>query len=197
MKTSRDHIMTQPGRIAEAGITVADVTGLPVYGEMYISHNYRIVLCHQGHLDMEYDSQQAVNEVFATLLHSRQPNAPEYVSYKAMPDPHQKRFLLSLCETFVEPGLEFLPAYEIGTVQGFRELSDYDKYIKAWAECGMDETQVREFLDYQTITDFIISNVDRHLANFGALRRADTLEFVKPAPIYDSGNSMFFSETNV
>ncbi len=57
MKTSRDHIMTQPGRIAEAGITVADVTGLPVYGEMYISPNYRIVLCHQGHLDMEYDSQ--------------------------------------------------------------------------------------------------------------------------------------------
>lgn len=146
---------------------------------------------------MEYDSQQAVNEVFATLLHSRQPNTPEYVSYKAMPDPHQKRFLLSLCETFVEPGLEFLPAYEIGTVQGYRELSDYDKYIKAWAECGMDETQVREFLDYQTITDFIISNVDRHLANFGALRRADTLEFVKPAPIYDSGNSMFFTETNV
>ena len=144
---------------------------------------------------IEYDSQQAVNEVFATLIHSRQPKAPEYVSYKAYRDPQQNKFLLSSCATFVEPGLEFLPAYEIGTAED-RDLSDYDKYIKAWVNCGMDETKVREFFDYQTITDFILSNVDRHLANFGALRRADTLEFIKPAPIYDSGNSMFFSEFN-
>lgn len=141
-----------------------------------------------------YDCQQAVNEVFATLIHSRQPKAPEYVTYTAVKDPKQSKYLISRCETFVGTGLEFLPAYEFGCAKG-NELSEYDKHIKAWVDSGMDEKTVREFFDYQTLTDFIISNVDRHLANFGALRNADTLEFVKPAPIFDSGNSMFYTQT--
>ena len=146
---------------------------------------------------LDYDCQQAVNEVFATLVHSRQPKSPEYVTYTAERDPKNKNCLVSYCETFVESGHEFLPAYEIGYVQGDNELSDYDKYIKAWADCGMDEEAVRLYFDYQTITDFIISNVDRHTANFGAIRNADTLKFVKPAPIFDSGNSMFYMQTEV
>ena len=44
------------------------------------------------------------------------------------------------------------------------------------------------------LTDFIISNTDRHLNNFGILRDGDTLEFVSMAPIFDSGNSMFFDK---
>lgn len=146
---------------------------------------------------MDYDNQQAVNEVFATLLHSRQPMAPEYVSYSAKKDPTQDKFLISICNSFVEPGMEFLPAYELGRIQGVKELSDYDKYIKKWVECGLDEDVVRNFLDYQTITDFIISNVDRHLGNFGVLRDVNTLKYIKPAPIYDSGNSMFYTQTDV
>lgn len=143
----------------------------------------------------KYYGLQAINEQFATLLHSRQPKAPEYVKYTVTKNPNDYGLLVS-CKTFVENGLEFLSAYEIGMVQGIKEMSDYDKYIKAWVDCGLDEDVVRKFLDYQTLTDFIISNVDRHLANFGALRKADTLEFVKPAPIYDSGNSMFYMTTD-
>lgn len=143
---------------------------------------------------MDYDSQQAVNEVFASLIHSRQPLAPEYVSYSAKRDPTQNKFLVSICNSFVEPGLEFLPAYELGCAQGVKELSDYDRYIKKWVDCGLDEDVVRKFLDYQTLTDFIISNVDRHLGNFGVLRDVNTLKFIKPAPIYDSGNSMFYTQ---
>lgn len=141
----------------------------------------------------KYYCQQAVNEQFATIVHSRQPKAVEYVRYSVTKNPLDNGLLVS-CNTFVEPGLEFLPAYEIGCAKG-NELSEYDKHIKAWVDCGMDEKTVREFFDYQTLTDFIISNVDRHLANFGALRNADTLEFVKPAPIFDSGNSMFYTQT--
>ena len=142
---------------------------------------------------LDYDRQQAVNEEFATLLHSSQANSPEYVSYTVSQDPTNSYGLTVSCKTFLEPELEFLPAYEVGFVHGNNELSDYDKYIKAWVNGGLDEDNVRKFLDYQTITDFINSNVDRHLANFGVLRNVNTLSFIKPAPIYDSGNSMFYS----
>ncbi len=47
-------------------------------------------------------------------------------------------------------------------------------------------------MEYQILTDFIITNTDRHLNNFGIIRDSNTLEFIKPAPIFDSGNSMFY-----
>ena len=50
-------------------------------------------------------------------------------------------------------------------------------------------------MDYQIMTDFIITNVDRHRGNFGILRDANNLRFISPVPIFDSGNSMFFFDT--
>ncbi|MCC8047216.1 MAG: hypothetical protein LIP12_17295 [Clostridiales bacterium] len=41
------------------------------------------------------------------------------------------------------------------------------------------------------MTDFILSGCDRHLNNISVLRDADTLEFLRLAPIYDSGNCLF------
>lgn len=43
------------------------------------------------------------------------------------------------------------------------------------------------------LSDFLFTNVDRHLLNFGILRDPDTLNFVKPAPLFDTGNSMFYN----
>lgn len=45
-------------------------------------------------------------------------------------------------------------------------------------------------MDYQATTDFMITNLDRHLNNFGILRDCRTLKAKGPAPIFDSGNSM-------
>ena len=53
----------------------------------------------------------------------------------------------------------------------------------------------RKDLDYQILTDFLITNEDRHLANMGILRDAKTLRFQRMAPIFDSGNSMFFDSS--
>ena len=38
----------------------------------------------------------------------------------------------------------------------------------------------------------MLTNTDRHLNNFGILRDSRTLKFVRMAPIFDSGNSMFW-----
>ena len=51
---------------------------------------------------------------------------------------------------------------------------------------------MRGFLEYQILTDFVLTNTDRHLNNFGVLRDSRTLRFVQMAPIFDSGNSMFW-----
>ncbi len=40
-----------------------------------------------------------------------------------------------------------------------------------------------------------MSNTDEHLNNFGALRDMDTMKLIAPAPIFDSGNSIFFADT--
>jgi hypothetical protein len=42
--------------------------------------------------------------------------------------------------------------------------------------------------------DYIIMNEDRHYGNFGAIRNAETLEWLGMAPIYDSGTSMWCRE---
>ena len=42
------------------------------------------------------------------------------------------------------------------------------------------------------LTDFVLTNTDRHLNNFGVLRDSRTLKFIRMAPIFDSGNSMFW-----
>lgn len=44
------------------------------------------------------------------------------------------------------------------------------------------------------VLDFIIANEDRHFNNFGAIRNAETLEWIGMAPIYDSGSSLGYDK---
>lgn len=44
------------------------------------------------------------------------------------------------------------------------------------------------------MTDFIFSGRDRHLSNISVLRDANSLKFVRTAPIYDSGKAMFVND---
>ena len=71
-------------------------------------------------------------------------------------------------------------------------MSMYEHFIAVCVAHEMAEDQVRSFLEYQILTDFVLTNTDRHLNNFGVLRNTKTLEFVGMAPIFDSGNSMFW-----
>ena len=40
---------------------------------------------------------------------------------------------------------------------------------------------------------YLISNTDRHMNNIAVIRDPDSLEILGMAPIYDSGNSMFYN----
>ncbi len=141
----------------------------------------------------KYYGQQSMNEVVATYIHDALQVGIPYVRYRAIKEVDNS--ILSKCEAFTSDTVEFISAYEIlGSYKGSKDKDLYDQYIDACVSYGIEEDVIQCFLDYQTMTDFIISNTDEHLQNFGVLRDADTLKLIGPAPIFDSGNSMFYSE---
>ena len=139
-----------------------------------------------------YDGQQSVNEAFASWLHKRQ-GFQNYVEY-TLPFPMGGKCRTCVCEAFTSEQMEFISAYEVvGGEKKPNDISMYDFYVSRCAAYGLQEKEVRDFLDYQTESDYLITNTDRHLRNFGILRDPDTLEVKGCAPIFDSGNSMFYN----
>ena len=137
--------------------------------------------------------QQAINELFATELHQRQKTRIPYVSYRI--ERTENGGVVSLCDSFTNLDKELITAYEV-LESGKKDNSDnnYSAYITICSKHGIDKDIMQDYLDYQTLTDFVISNTDEHLGNFGILRDANTMNLLGPAPIYDSGNSMFYSD---
>jgi hypothetical protein len=56
---------------------------------------------------------------------------------------------------------------------------------------------IKDDLDKMIGIDYIIANIDRHHGNFGILRDANTLEWLKAAPVFDSGRSLWCDKTNI
>ena len=139
------------------------------------------------------NSQQSLNEVLASKLHEKQGFA-NHVQYRPI------RFTGSageqygcICEDFASETLEFIPAIDVvDSEKKDNAISTYAHFIHVCTTHGLPEQEVRSFLEYQILTDFVLTNTDRHLNNFGVLRDSRTLQFVRMAPIFDSGNAMFW-----
>ncbi len=138
--------------------------------------------------------QQSINEFFATMIHERQGTEIPFVKYakKAASD----NAVLSCCDSFTTGEVEFIPAAEVlNSGKRRASVSDFDQFMKFAVALGLDGGKMQEFMDYLIISDFAISNVDEHYYNFGVLRDAETMKLIGPAPIFDSGNSMFFDKS--
>ena len=142
---------------------------------------------------LTYKGIQSINEAFATFIHERQGSMIPFVRYRV--ERLNDEQTQSICDSFSSDEIEFIPAYEVVDSQNIsNETALYDGYITICANNGIDRDIMQAFMDYQTLTDFVISNTDEHLYNFGILRDSESLKLIGPAPIFDSGNSMFFSE---
>ena len=142
------------------------------------------------------NSQESLNEIVATLLHKKQSKQP-FVSYSTMHFDNAQP-IYCICESFTSNELELIPAIDIvDSRKKNNAVSYYEHFIAVCMAHGMAEEAVRSFLEYQILTDFILTNTDRHLNNFGVLRNTKTLEFVSMAPIFDSGNSMFWQNSRL
>lgn len=137
------------------------------------------------------NSQESLNEVVATLLHKKQGKQP-CVSYSTMRMGCAQQ-IYCVCESFTSDEVEFIPAIDIvDSKKKDNAMSIYEHFVSICVAHGLAESEVRSFLEYQILADFVLTNTDRHLNNFGVLRNTKTLEFVSMAPIFDSGNSMFW-----
>ena len=93
-----------------------------------------------------------------------------------------KKNICSTCEMFTSKEVSFVP---IGNVI---EKSFYENIRDYYASLGSDFLE--EFYD-MILFDAVIYNTDRHLGNFGLLVDSATNMIIRPAPVFDNGNSLF------
>lgn len=142
--------------------------------------------------------RQSLCEVLATEIHRRQGKF-EYTPYKLIEiSSNGSTTVGCMCPNFTDIHTEFVPAIDI--VNSAKKRNDgnyYEMYLELCSRQGVDASYLRAFMEYQILTDFVISNTDRHFNNFGVIRDSKTLCFLKPAPIFDSGNSMFYNSSRI
>ncbi len=103
--------------------------------------------------------------------------------------------MCSMNPLFTDTESEFVSAYQlIKNVKVSNNSNLYEEMISQAIQYGLQETEVREQLEYMILTDFILSNTDRHFNNFGFLYRTEESRFVSMAPIFDTGNALFFDK---
>lgn len=128
--------------------------------------------------------QQPFNEVIAYRMAERLEIA--HVPYSVFWDKDEP---FSVCEDFLTPEIELIPAWRvIQTGRKDNNTSVFRHYLNCCDALGIPG--VRAALDRMLVLDFLIANEDRHFNNFGVLRNAETLEWIGPAPLYDSGSSL-------
>lgn len=136
-------------------------------------------------------ARQSIAEVIASLVH-REQGFSNYTEYDLVNLTHDNETVLGcMCKNFTDINTEFISAYDIVSKgKKPKDMSYYEYFIRLCEYNGL--LNVRPFLEYQILTDFVISNSDRHFNNFGVLRDSKTLKWLKCAPIFDSGNSLFY-----
>lgn len=139
--------------------------------------------------------QQSINEVFATQIH-KSLGFSEYTPYYFTRISLQNNIsgLGCMSYNFCNENVESISAWEIlQTVKLKQNMSLYYPFKDICLKMGMKEEYFDYFIDYEIITDFLLTNTDRHMNNISILRNPDTLDIIGFAPIYDSGNSMYYS----
>ena len=139
--------------------------------------------------------QQAVNELIASRLHEIT-GWKNYVSYHVETAKVEGAEMpCSLNPLFTSLDLEFVSAYQlIRFHKKLNEKSYYESIIQEAVLCGLEEKEIRKHLEYTILTDFILTNTDRHFNNFGFLYHSKKKCFISAAPVFDTGNSLFYNK---
>ena len=93
-----------------------------------------------------------------------------------------KGILCSYCELFTSLDYSYIPIGRIVRTGGMTAVRKY------YESLGSEFT---EALNEMIVFDAVICNTDRHYGNFGVLIDNTTNQIVKPAPLFDHGNSLF------
>ena len=137
--------------------------------------------------------RQSLNEVFVSDVHLMQ--GFDHVKYDKINLPSiMGRGIGCISPNFTSPDLEFIPAYDITFYDKQpNHASVLQHYIDTCVSLGISRDIMQHHMDYMILSDFLFTNTDRHLLNLGILRDPEALHFIKPAPLFDTGNCMFFN----
>jgi hypothetical protein len=103
----------------------------------------------------------------------------------------RQNILVSSCPEMLTDTEELIPAYSIVTAfKKDNQASEYTHWIHSAMRLGASETAISHATDDWLLVDYLMRNVDRHWNNFGLIRDVETLE-VRPAPIFDTGDSLW------
>lgn len=131
--------------------------------------------------------QEAYNEVIASMIAERL--GIDHVPYRILREHGE---VCCGCEDFINSETDLVPAAAVTKAFKKRnEVSDYEFYIDCCERLGIKN--IRMQMEKMLVLDYLIVNEDRHLNNFGLIRNAVTLEWLKAAPVYDCGNSLWFN----
>ena len=130
----------------------------------------------------------SIREVIASLIYKMQ-NTIDFCDYQYVYD-HHKEIAGCCCRAFTSENRELVTAYDLLEEYGLTQQDDvYEIIIENAVRYGMDHDAVRQYMDIQTMIDYLITNRDRHQGNIGFLRDPETLQIVSAAPVFDSGSS--------
>ena len=140
-------------------------------------------------------SAESINEVFASRLHKMQ-GFDAYTEYKLIKIHGRDYDYGCYSKLFTSQEKELISAYDVVMSEKQpNHISLFEHFIHVCGKHGVDTDMLGQFMDYMILTDFILSERDRHLGNISVLRNADSLQFIAPAPIYDSGKCLFVRDS--
>lgn len=183
--------LTDGKKIEDAGVTSSYSPNSSLQGQLekswIIRDGERCLL--KGNRD--FYSSESINEVIATELHKKQGRS-DYCEYKLARIKGRPYKYGCISKAFTSKTLELVSASAVMTSEKkSNNINSYEHFLEVCAKHGMDKEKLRADMEYMILTDYILSNRDRHLNNIAVLRDADTLDFVSLAPFFDTGKSMF------
>ena len=129
------------------------------------------------------------NEVVATRLCSMILGEGDYVPSEFVPSTGFPK-VFSSCPCMVDSSTELIPAHSVMALAPHdNELSLYQRFVSVCERHGVAGAAAS--LEKMMVVDHILSNFDRHWSNFGVLRDADTNEWLRVAPLFDMGESLW------
>jgi len=144
-------------------------------------NNERILLKGSRYDEM----QEPFNEVIASDIMNL--FNIEHVEYELIRN-KSNNMPLSACKCMIDKNIDFITAQVVLDTELKENRNEYNRFISICEKNGIKNA--KKNIDDMIIIDYIIGNTDRHTGNFGIIRNADTLEWIKVAKIFDNGNSL-------
>ena len=132
--------------------------------------------------------QEPMNERVATLLCARLLPACDYVPYELEQNGYPR--YVSSCPCMVDERTEFVPAADVILSMHIpNDVSRFEAYARTCEAHGIAD--IRHQLSAMLAVDHILANFDRHWGNFGVLVDSETRDWLRAAPVFDTGESLW------